>query len=178
MINLAPENFKKELIADYRLRVVVVFSSLLLIVLLIGLVLLSSFYLVLIVQGRSLDNLLSAQGYNQAGFVGMERELKESKTQVDIVNKNLTNSLLPSYIIEEISLIQPPVVRISNIILEPQGEGRVSVTINGLSETRSGLILFIDNLRGHLAIADLNAPISSLINETNSTFSFSMMFSY
>ena len=179
MINLVPDNIKKKLIGDYQRRRFVVAGSLFIALILIGGILLSSFYLALLFREKSVEKLLVASPIQSAkeNFDYTQEITREINRRSRMVLK--TKSLFkPSIALGEMFDLASTDVAITKFSFQLDQDDELFVSISGTATDRLALVDYLEKIKNHSAVSELNAPVSNLIQGGNNDFSLTFVFDY
>lgn len=175
MFNLLPENLRKEIISEYRLRLIIVVVVFVIITQISFLVFLFPSWL--------------TSFYKERDFLAMGDEVNKSLLSLDISSTtSYINSLnLTLNIIDE-SLEYPKLVPIINEVLSKKTSGikigaiyysvdsknTATLNINGISDKRETLVSFTESLKNVEYMKKVDLPLSNLAKDRNIDFSINI----
>ncbi len=174
MLNILPDEEKKKILTEYRLRLVVVVTFAVGALILANLVLLVPSYILSVAKYNSLSESLATQQSKQ-GLTGQESSID---AQVLAINKqikllqqqNNTGVLSPSDMILRIIERKGTGIKIQGFDYDVTGNIG-SVVITGVAADRDSLAQFADTLKGDSAFSNIDLPVSSYVQKVNIDFS-------
>lgn len=183
MLHLLPDYHKQQVIAEYRNRVLIVFSVGILILVIISAVFLIPVYIS--THGRY--SVVAAQRESiEAQIAGGENtddaeKVKEIVSAVEVL-KSYTLSEYPSEIFTRILRVKPSGIKITGFIYTPPANqiGTVelsSVDISGVASTRIALSKFNDELKKDKVFKSVFVPISSFAKDKDIVFTVKLTIS-
>jgi hypothetical protein len=185
MINLLPEEEKKDSKQAYSLRLWAVILSGVVVTLIIAIPTFAPIYFSV---SAKRDGFVEESKSSTALF----RKTKESDLEQIVKNVNVqvgtlalgSDEMRVGEIYSKILEMKPGGVFISELSFIGAGPSRIinakdkidlaTVTISGNSDTRSLLLAFVNNLRKDPAFSEVNLPISNLVQETNPGYSITV----
>lgn len=173
MINLLPEQYKKELNRDYqfrRLAVILLFGFLL--TLCVAVLLAPSYVLSLYrLQGVSTKAVTLQTSQGGTSDAELKRKIADAKALLETLRPEAYTT--PSRIIDLLVKDKTADNIITDISYARSGSS-VSVIVRGLAKTRKGLVAFVDQLNHESAIDKVDIPISHFAKDTDIGFMFTI----
>lgn len=173
MINLIPNNEKKKMVQNFRLRLVVVFLTSLTVILFVGSVALLPAYFVSSIKKDIASNKLTEQRksplpkFNQKALATVQ-DLNAKFKMLDSVNSG--RFLATERIINEIVLKKMPDIKITQIsYTNDKLTGKV-VSVRGFAPSRESLLSFRFMLENNPGFKNVDLPVSNFIKGTNIQF--------
>lgn len=175
MFNLLPENLRKNIITDYRLRLTIL--SLLFVVLIQVCFLIFLFPTWLTSNYKEKDYLIRSEEMNTflstLDLASTTSNVKNLNNKLSTINENLSYPLsLP--IINNILSKKTTNIKISGIYYTINSKNSGLVTVNGVSDKRDSLVLFAENLRSIPEFKKVDLPISNLAKDKNIEFTINI----
>ncbi len=171
MINLLPENNKKELDREYTYRhaVVALWSALALIV--VALVVMVPAYILTLYKGMVETSTVPTDeiAKNEADF---KKQLEETKLLINVL-KPKTGITLPSNVITLLDKHKTTKNTITSLTYVVSDAGTL-VDVRGIAKTRESLSVFTDALRKEGIITKVDVPVSNFAKDTNIAYTFSI----
>ncbi|MEX0919110.1 MAG: hypothetical protein WDZ85_04100 [Candidatus Paceibacterota bacterium] len=179
MINLFPDNKKRQLIRDYRERRTIVGLVLLITLCLVGIILMTSFYVTLYMQAKSLENSLAINESEPAGL-----KLKDLRQVADETNRRSALVLeQPAFVLSDIiskildesgNNIVINVFSVEEKITEEDDKQTV-IFMSGIASRRSVLVDYVEKLKQDPMIKSVDSPVGNLIKEVDNDFSLTVV---
>ena len=176
MIDLLPEDQKKNVLREYRYRKYAVIFFCLFVVALITLLLFIPSYILAVYKNNDANARFNVKPVETA--VGTETSLKH---EIDNANLDLTilgeTGTTTPVLSEMISMISKDktadnvVTSISYSVLD---NGKIKVDVSGVAKSRDSLSAFANLLSLEKGIAKVDIPISNFAKDTDISFSFSI----
>ncbi len=173
MVNLLTVSEKKQILKEYKIRLVIVllFASAVLIV--IATIFLIPPYVMSITKYDNMSSRLEIEKKKISDMSGDEDPIKITK---DVNNKlkilNEIKSTLPNpYSITTIIIKNKPTGLLIDAILYDRDKDKEKITINGVAKNRETLLLFLRSMDAESEFTDVKLPISSFVKGENINFS-------
>lgn len=174
MQNLLPEEEKKKVLTEYRLRlgVVILFATGTLVA--ISLILLAPSYILAISKNNFVSDELAKLELKETSST----QEKDVATKIKEVNKKITlflgdqngTPLIPSVFFMKIIDIKTPAIKITGFSYDATAL-RARVVVTGHADDRDSLAKFLDDLKNEKTFTKADLPISSYVKSTNIDFS-------
>lgn len=175
MFNLLPENLRKSIVTEYKLR--------LSIVVLLFVVLLQFSFLIFLFPSWLTSH------YKEKDFLVKSDELNRSISALDVssttafiksINEKLSVAnqtleypkLIP--IIDSVISYKGTSIRLDGILYTVNGSNSGVLTINGMGDKRDSLVAYADSLKKIDSFKKVDLPISNLAKDKNIDFSISV----
>ncbi len=171
MVNLLPSQSQARLSRTYYVRLATTLLSALVVVLFLGALLLTPSYLLARDEAESAKRYLSALDESaglreRSGALSVVAELKEvlelSKLFAEPPVTADTLSAITSHVVAG--------VRIQKIVFGKTEEGKTSISVAGIADTRAGLLSFAEALKADATFEGVTLPVSQLAQDTDIEF--------
>lgn len=175
MFNLLPEEQKKSVHREYRLRLVT------LAIFFLGLggaivfvILAPSFFVVDLKNSSLVDQQTKLEKENPEllNIKELESEIAQQKNKLKIIS--FENEISPSVMIEKILFDLVSGVTINSISLERK-EDHVRISLRGHASKRDFLLAFSKKIEGENMFSEINLPVSDLAKDRDIDFSLSFV---
>jgi hypothetical protein len=176
MLYLLPEEYKKKVLREYRMRLLTVSFACLAAVAMIALVtILPSYFLVQIRSG-----ILQVESASIQSTLSLINADDISKKVSELSNKTsflipIAESISPSKLFAHLDQIAKPDTVISDFNMT-YFDDNVAMDIRGVSKNRESLTKFVDDLRADPAFSGVNFPYNSLSKQANLDFTIHLLF--
>jgi hypothetical protein len=174
MINLLPQEHKKLITTEYRLRVVTIILAMLLVLITSGAVLLIPSYVLSMYKRNAAENA------PDTSTTEVQREYAELMARIQH-GKSLIRNLQPEKshvtatdIINRIIKFKTADTILNEINYVYSGETSFTVEIRGVAKTRQSLLNFEAALENDPDIAEIDLPVSLLAKDANINFSIEL----
>lgn len=173
MINVLPEQEKKDVKKEYRIRLLIAYLFLLSFLVFTSVFLLIPTYVVSKTKETSLEQKLSA--FNNANAIINENDLAKISNEINNTLLLLsTNKPINTNIVEDIIMpiinARPSVIYITQIFYLVRADGFAGVEIRGTSATRTALQSFKSALSTNQKIDSVDLPISNFVKKSDIPF--------
>lgn len=167
MINLLPPENKIAIKKEYLRRLVVVFGIFLLSIILVIVILLITLFFIVSNQKKAQDEsaFLVKEHLSLQNEVEISSLVSEINSKISLLSNNQKNARRVSEILEKIIGIKTKETKITLFSFDGS-----KVSINGISETRTDLINFIEDLKKEPVFLKVNSPLSNFLKEGNVEF--------
>jgi Tfp pilus assembly protein PilN len=170
-MNFLPEENKIAIKKEYLRRLFMVASFFIFSSILIGIILLSSTFLLLKGQKEDLERQLSLSQQRLAkseakDTVNIVQELNKKISILENGQKNISEK---SAIIKNIISRKPEKITISGFLFDKN-----KISIQGFSDRRDNMLNFINSLKQEKSFKKVESPISNLLKEKDIEFSISI----
>lgn len=175
MANLLPTEYRQGLKKEYKFRLGTGVFGLLVLSLLVGILLLIPSFVLTITDLRAAQSQLetvSAPSSSQS--ISTENEQIIAITNEKIKQAKSTKELSPTTVIEDIMTVLPSGIELTSLALSRNDNGQISARISGISQSRSNLLSFRDQLNAQPELIDVELPVSALAARENVSFSLSL----
>lgn len=175
MINLLPPDYRKELVKEYRLRLVVVVLTLIGVAFLIGVLFVVPSFLVVSSQERLLvkEQQVQAQVLATSGNTrDIEKTLQASDRRVTLL-ESLYSRLLLADVLGVILEKKNTGITLTSLQYEYKQDDTMLV-LSGVAKTRDELVAFEHALENEANISSVQLPISDLAASTNIEFTMNL----
>lgn len=168
MINLLPAENKIAIKKEYLRRLAAVFGIFLLSAILVIAILLITLFFIASNQKKAQDEsiFLIREHLSLQNEAEISSLVSEINSKISLLGNNQKNARRASEILEKIIGIKTKKIKITSLSFD---SGKIS--IYGISETRTDLINFIENLKKEPAFLRVNSPLSNFLKEGNVEFS-------
>jgi hypothetical protein len=177
MINLLPEDTKKELGRERLRRFIIVAGFYLSGLIILGTILMLPAYFSLILQRRELlrELDLSRKALRADEVRKVEMVVRELNSRLELVRRGEKEIVRPAGIFEKIIALRPSGVRLEALSSDssPQGD-LIKLSLNGKALTRDDLIVFVQKLEALGIFKKVHSPVSNLLQKTNLEFSLAL----
>ena len=173
MINLLPENEKKEISREYRFRrLALVLISMICLSVSAAVFLLPSFILS---WYKAQGDGYADSGANAKPDAEASSLLARSETakQLSAILKP-EDYALPSSFIDTLIRNKTSQNKINSISYSRDQTGAINVSVNGVSDSRQALVSFTNRLGKEPGIGKINIPVSNFTKDADISFSFSL----
>lgn len=176
MINLLPDNEKKAIDREYKLRhLIVILWACLFFIIATGLFMLPSYVLTLYKGKASNSDIAKAAALNQAEEQKSKKEIDDAKSFMKVLQP-VSGLLLPTNIIAIINKDKTPNNTISNISYSRADDGSaITILVKGVSKTRQSLSQFKEALTHETGITSVDIPVSNFAKESNIDFTITLI---
>jgi Tfp pilus assembly protein PilN len=171
MINLLPEQQKRELSREYRRRLLVVAVAFCVGVITIAAVLLIPSYLFSLYQEQGASAATAAANRSTDGqSTQLLSQVAALRTTIAVLDADSSaKKVQPTVLIATIIKDLPAGDAINSFGIDAGG-GNLVINLAGVAMTRESLEAFTDALKGESAIASVDLPISNLAADTDVSF--------
>jgi hypothetical protein len=175
MFNLLPENLRKTITTEYRLRLAILAIVMVVLVQISFLIFLFPSWLVsyykerdFSVQSDELNKSLSTLDISSTTAF-----IKSFNTKIGIINDSLE---YPKFVpmVDEVIAKKTSSIRISGIYYTVNSANAGTLTLEGLGDTRESLVSFSDSLKTIQHFKKVDLPISNLAKDKNISFIISI----
>ncbi len=175
MFNLLPENLRKTITTEYRLRLAILAIVMVVLVQISFLIFLFPSWLVsyykekdFSVQSDELNKSLSTLDISSTTAF-----IKSFNTKIGIINDSLE---YPKFVpmVDEVIAKKTSSIRISGIYYTVNSANTGTLTLEGLGDTRESLVSFSDSLKTIQHFKKVDLPISNLAKDKNISFIISI----
>jgi hypothetical protein len=174
MINLLPPDYKRELVKEYRLRLVAVVLTLIASALSIGVLFTIPSFFVVYSQERLLKKEQQAQNFaTKNDTTDIERALQASDRRVSLLESRY-NRLILADILGLILEKKNAGITLTSFQYEYGQGGIVTLVLMGVAQTREGLVSFEHALEGEQKISSVQLPISDLAASVDIEFTMNL----
>lgn len=175
MFNLLPENLRKSIIAEYRLRFTVVVIIFLIVIQVSFLFFLfptwlSSFYRE---KDFSLQNDEANKSLSTLDIGSTTSFIKTFNSKLNIIDESLEYPKF-SPIIDEVLSKKISAIRIYGIYYTVSSANTGTLTISGIGDNRESLVTYTEKLREISYLKKVDLPISNLAKERNIEFTINI----
>ncbi len=175
MFNLLPENLRKQITGEYRLRLAVISILLVIFIQVSFLVFLSPSWLVSYYKEKeySLQSDELNKSLSTLDISSTTAFIKSFNTKLGIINDSLE---YPKFIpiVDGILSKKNNNIRISGIYYSVNSATAGTLTLEGIGDTRESLVSFSENLRSIEHFKKVDLPISNLAKDKNIDFTISV----
>lgn len=173
MINLLPDNNKKAIHAEYKLRLHIVWLTFIVIVLGGSIILLVPSYFLSLYKSKAAEfRVITKPSEAQAADrVALEAKMRDTKLTIRALG-GAKATTKPSSSITLITKNKPTTISITEIIYSVTEENKSVTTVRGLAKTRQALLDFTTALRKETGVEKVDLPVSNFAKDTNIPFSF------
>ncbi len=166
MFTLVPQEKRKELIREYRLRLLFIFISLLAALLLIGIILLLPTFLSvkataseISAEKDSLEKTIVAKSDQD-----LEKTLGELKQNISALN-GMEENIYPT--ISDVVTSLPSGVSVTGFVYTYGAGGKSLLKVSGIAASRQNLLQFSKNLQAKSEFKTVDLPVSNLAKESS-----------
>lgn len=177
MANLITEKQRKLIRKDYAIRL---FSVSLFVISLLGLLFLTyivSYYLIIsqedIVEPTKLKSEIDLNDKENTGknILQIVGQTTEELKVVELYNKN---NLLPSVFFSKIIENKNSHIKITELSINTVVVGEGRLLVSGISQSRAGLVAFIEDLKLKAGFLSVESPISDFVKDKNISFTLNI----
>lgn len=173
MINLIPNEEKKQKVKDFYFRLFTTFVAILSFSILISAASILPAYFLSSVKKNLVNNKLEAQKNEPLPAIDSTTlsVMQDLNDKLNLAEKNRKgNYLVSQKIIQEIVSEKMPDIKITQILYQNDpGKGK-TVSINGTASSRERLLIFRQNLEENLAFKKVDLPVSNFVKGSNIRF--------
>lgn len=175
MINVLPEQQKKELRKEYLIRLVSTYFFLFGILFFLATILLLPTYIISSSKESFLENefLLLKKENPNLSLSELENIIFDINTKLGVLDTESKN-ILPTKIVSDFLSIQKQNIEINKIFYIKDDKDIKSIEINGVAKDRSSLSAFKSNLEKSGLYENVDLPISNLLGKTDISFNIKM----
>lgn len=174
MANLLPTGYRQGLNKEYKLRLGTGVFGLLTLSLLAGILLLAPSFVLTVTELRAAQNQLETVSAPSSQSTSTKNEQIIAVTNEKIRQVGNVGRLTPTTVIEDITTVLPTGVELTSLTLSRSNNGEISARISGISQSRSSLLSFRDQLDAQPEFVDIELPVSALAARENVSFSLSL----
>lgn len=173
MANLLPQEYRKSLGSEYKLRLATGGLGLLAVVLAVAIVLLIPSLILTEARFQQHQTVLeSVTAASTSVSTQQNQEIIQSANQkLSVIQSATNNQLEPTDVVSLITDAQPVGIMIRRLTINPTSETNAVVTITGTARTRDGLLAFENNLSTRSQVTAVDLPIETLARRQNAEFS-------
>lgn len=175
MFNLLPENLRKSIVSEYRLRLVVIVIVFIILIQVSFLVFLFPSWLVSFYKEKefSLQSDEVNKSLSTLDISSTTSFIKSFNTKLGIINDSLD---YPKFVpvMDEVLSKKPTSIRISGIYYSVNSANSSVLTLEGIGDTRESLVSFSESLRSVKNFKKVDLPISNLAKDKNIDFTISV----
>jgi hypothetical protein len=172
MINILPENEKKNIDREYQFRKIAVILFAVLGLIIIAIVALLPSYILAIYKSKTAMLPIGVQDAVEKQ-VQFKRQLDDAKVLIRVL-KPETNSQVPSEVIQLLAKHKTESITINDISIEKKKGAELGVIVKGVAQTRDSLSRFTDALMKETTIAKVDVPVSNFAKDSNIAYSFTI----
>lgn len=176
MINLLPNENKIANKKNYLTRLFVVIGAFSFIIIIISFILFLPVFFSLFFEGRDLASQLDFMKKSDvlAETESIHSDLKELNSKLSLYEKNKSEAVVLSALIEKIVYLKTGGIKINNFEYKKDKNKGGSITIDGKSDSRSSLISFKKKMEDDGAFNNISSPLSNLLKDADITFNITI----
>jgi Tfp pilus assembly protein PilN len=175
MINLLPDNEKKNVNDQYRLRRLVLWLLGVLAIFIMIIVLMVPLYIIARYKSSAAvaAGQIPALAMVTSEEAALQREVENSKLLLEILKPD-TTTIVPSDIIPVLIKDQTDQNAITSIIFSIEPQSTSTIQVRGIAKTRESLSAFTKALEKEPFITKVDVPVSNFAKDANIEFSFTI----
>lgn len=175
MANLLPTGYRQGLSKEYKLRLGAGVFGLLAFSIFVGILLLAPSFVLTITELRAAQSQLETVNTP----LSSQSTSTENEQTITVTNEKIRQAenirrLVPTTVIENITTVLPAGVELTSLTLSRNNNGQISARISGISQSRSSLLSFRDQLNAQPEFVDIELPVSALAARENVSFSLNL----
>lgn len=169
MINLLPQQEKKELEIERKIKIVTILGTLFLIFLLFLGILLFSVKLYILSQNQSLETLIQIenQTVSSSQIKEIEKNIREANQKFSDITSFYKNQIDLTEALEKISFLIPLNVYLTEINYQKETQ---KIILGGFAKRREDFLEFKKSLEKEKGFSNLYSPISNLVKPADINF--------
>ncbi|HYC34757.1 MAG TPA: PilN domain-containing protein [Candidatus Paceibacterota bacterium] len=174
MFTLLPENFKKDLMKEYRTRLAVVSGMLLLLLLVSSIILFLPSYITATTEhaASATQEAVLLSSINAKTEDGFSKTLDDLKQDIDLIT---TGSKPVSPVIEAMYAQVTSGITINSVDYSATEDQNFILTVTGVASSRNDLSRFAKELQKEESFAEVNLPIANLAKDVNAPFTIAII---
>ncbi|MCC2630954.1 MAG: seg [Candidatus Paceibacter sp.] len=174
MINLLPDNEKKLIDKEYKLRrAVLVVGACIAVVFILIMVLVPS-YIMAFFRTKAVDSgMLVQDSQTEKNAAELARQIEDAKVLTKVLAPK-TVSVVPSNIIPLLVSHKSDRNSITDIQFTRNTDGTAKVLVQGIAKTRESLSTFTDALSKEPTITAVDVPVSNFAKDANIEYNFTV----
>ncbi len=175
MINLLPDDHKKLLHDEYKIRVQIVALIFCSIIVGISIALLVPSYFLSVFKAQAATGKAGVQqtAKETKDRANLEVQLKDQKALIKaLAVKNISTN--PSHLFELITKNKPSTISIIEMRYAIEETTKFVINVRGIAPTRQSLVDFTTALRKESLVEKLDLPVSNFAKDSNIDFNFSI----
>jgi Tfp pilus assembly protein PilN len=170
MVNLIPKEEKKKMIADFRLRITVLFLFTFGFCVLVAIVALLPSYFISSTKYSLSQTKLETQKLDPSHMSEELAVIQDINKKLDLIENSEKNRFTPSVdVISAILLKKRPDIKITEISYQNDVQGK-KIGVTGTAPSREVLLLFRLDLESSPAFKTVDLPISNFVKGSNIQF--------
>ena len=178
MINLIPNEEKKQMSKDFYLRLATIFFTMLGISFLLAAILTLPSYYVSSAEKNLINDKLEAQknepgSLSDQNIIGAAKSLKSKLSLIENAQKSKT--LFSEKVINEVMLKKMPNIKITEISYQRDPDAGEKINVSGTATSREVLLLFRRALEDDVAFSKVDLPISNFVKGSDIEFYLSLI---
>lgn len=176
MINVLPENEKVLLRKEYRIRLVTVVLFIVSILLVVGVFLLTPFYILAQDKITALEIQLKQydQSKTDSSADDLTKIISEINQNLELLNSEPSRTSIVDNVLSPILSARSNNIKISRIFYSIKMDGKSMVELNGIAVDRVALRSFEDALRKNPNIESTKLPVSNFTKKSDIDFSINI----
>ncbi len=175
MFNLLPENLRKSIVSEYRLRLTVVVMFFVILIQISFLIFLFPSWLVSFYKEKDFSNQSDelSKSLSTLDISSTTSFIKSFNSKIGIINESLE---YPRFvpILDDILAKKSGTIRISGIYYTVNSINSGTLTLEGIGDSRESLVSFSDGLKSIEYFKKVDLPISNLAKDKNIDFTISI----
>jgi len=179
MINLLPLKDKTEIKKEYLTRLAVVLSISLSLSALTAIILLLPSFFVINIQEKSYEKQISflEQRLSLSGTAGITPAIDDLNFKLNLLKDSQNDGQQTSEMIEKIISKMSSGIKIEAFFYDKKGKTAddAKIKIKGFSDTRKGLLKFIETLEAEEEFLTVESSVSNLLKENNIEFNLGII---
>ena len=172
MVNLIPRSAKKNVIIEYWLRVLTVWSILGSVTAVLFAITLIPVYVLVDARISAYEESATIASQKIASFENVSRDLARSSQQAQLIMTSSGRSL--SELVYSFGALEGSGVALSEVMVQRSAEGVAPVKLSGIARDRQALSDFRDKLLAEPGVASVDFPISNLAKDRDIQFSMTV----
>lgn len=176
MINLSlPEN-KKEVLREYRHRILTGYGIAIGSLLAIAVIVVGTLYAAQLLEKSSLTARLDQEKKRDGGdqYENYPSRIEKANKMIAFLAEDNNNLHSASGVLERIVAARPVGIKISAVNIEQNGKSQWVLSLRGRSTQRKNITDFISNLQKDPLFASVDSPFANLIKDAHSDFSMTI----
>lgn len=178
MINLIPNEEKKRMTANFYYRVAIVFLVMIDFCILIAFVSIIPSYILASIKNTVVNTKLKTQRTEPIPLFDQQAltAINDINSKLDMIeNAEKNKFLISEKVINNISSVKRPDIKITRILYENDSIAGRKISIEGIAPSREVLLIFRQALEDNSAFKNVDLPISNFIKGSNIRFSLSLI---
>jgi Tfp pilus assembly protein PilN len=174
MINLLPQNEKKNIDREYHLRRIALVLMAAIALVGIAIVLMVPMYLTSFYKSRSIDaTTASAIAKDKSDEQNYKQQIDQAKLLLKVL-KPQASGMLPSNIVSLLVVNKTNDIKVNSISYSQNSPSGATVIVRGAAKTREALSAFTSALGRDKAITKVDIPVSNFAKDTNIPYVFTI----